>query len=369
MNRGPRPFPAKWGFSPAGGRANEKIGMLLRKMPRGSSALTLLALLAACCWSAPARAQGSNAALAESLFREGKRLSSERKFAEACPKFAESYKLDPGLGTLLNLAICHESEGKPATAWAEFSEASSRAKREGDTDRAALADEHVRALEPKLAHISITLAPGAAVPGLVIKFDSRELASAALGLPIAVDPGRHVLEASAPGKEASTQTIDTPTTPSNLAVTVPVLKDSAATPLAVAPVPVPAPAPATPAPATPPPGSSSSTNTGAVVSGIATGAFVAGSVVTAVLYASKRSAFDDANASGDPSRFDKRDSAQTMGTINAVMIGGAAVSAGVLVYFLVSGGKHESPSPSAARLRLTPVVSPQVAGVMLGGSL
>jgi len=341
--------------------------MLLCKMPRGTGALTLLAALTACCWSAPALAQASNAALAESLFREGKRLSGERKFAEACPKFAESYKLDPGLGTLLNLAICHESEGKPATAWAEFSEASSRAKREGDTDRAALADEHVRALEPKLTHISIALAPGAAVPGLVIKFDSRELASAALGLPIAVDPGKHVLEASAPGKEASTQTIDTPATPSNLTVTVPVLKDGAATPVAI--VPVPPPAPAQPAPATPPPSSSSSMNTGALVSGIATGAFVAGSVVTGVLYASKRSDFNDANASGDPSRFDKRDSAQTMGTINAVMIGGAAVSAGVLVYFLVSGGKHESPPPSAARLRLTPVVSPQIAAVLLGGSL
>lgn len=96
-------------------------------MPLRSSALTLLAAIAACAWSAPVQAQTSNAALAESLFREGKRLSGERKFADACPKFAESYKLDPGLGTLLNLAICHESEGKPATAWAEFSETSSRA--------------------------------------------------------------------------------------------------------------------------------------------------------------------------------------------------------------------------------------------------
>ena len=49
--------------------------------------------------------------MAESLFREGKRLSSEKKFSEACPKFEESYRLDPGLGTLLNLATCHLSFG------------------------------------------------------------------------------------------------------------------------------------------------------------------------------------------------------------------------------------------------------------------
>lgn len=341
--------------------------MLPRKTSRGLSALTLLATIAACCWSAPARAQTSDAALAESLFREGKRLSGERKFAEACPKFAESYKLDPGLGTQLNLALCHESEGKLATAWAEFSEASSRAKREGDTDRAALADEHVRALEPKLAHVSIALAPGASVPGLVIKFDSRELASAALGLPIAVDPGKHLLEASAPGKEPYAQTFDAPTTPTTLPVTVPVLKDGAPAPVAAAPVPAATPAPTTPA--APPPSASSGTNTGAIVSGVATGVFAVGSVVTGVLYSSKRSDFNDANASGDPARSDKRDEAQTMGIVNAVLIGGTAVSAGFLVYFLVSGGKHEPPPASAARLRFTPLVSPQVAGLMVGGTL
>lgn len=338
-------------------------------MPRGPRALTLLAALVCCSWPAPARAQAGNAALAESLFREGKRLSNEHKFAEACPKFAESYKLDPGLGTLLNLAICHESEGKPATAWAEFSEASSRAKREGDNDRAQLADEHVRALEPKLARVSIGLAPGAAVPGLLIKFDTRELASAALGLPIAVDPGKHVLEASAPGKQTSTQTFDTPNTPTTLSVTVPVLKESAgAAPVAAAAL-APAPAPVTTS--TPPNTSSagSGSNTGAIVSGVATGAFLVGSVVTGVLYSSKRSDFNDANDSNDPARFDKRDSAQTLGTVNAVLVGGTLVSAGFFVYFLVSGGKHESPPASSARLRLTPVVSPQVAGLMLGGSL
>jgi hypothetical protein len=36
---------------------------------------------------------------------------------------------------------------------------------------------------------------------------------------------------------------------------------------------------------------------------------------------------------------------------------------------LVSGNKHESAPASAGRLRLMPVVSPQVAGLMLGGNL
>ena len=344
--------------------------MLPYESPRRSSALTLLAAILCCAWPAPARAQASNAALAESLFREGKRLSGERKFAEACPKFAESYKLDPGLGTLLNLALCHESEGKPATAWAEFSEASSRAKREGDNDRAQLADEHVRALEPKLAHVSIALAPGAAVPGLVVKFDSRELAPAALGLPIAIDPGKHTVEAAAPGKATSTQTFDTPSTPTTLAITVPVLNDSASAPTGAAvPPATAAAAPVAAATTAPPAATSSGSNTGAIISGVATGAFVVGAVVTGVLYSSKRSDFNDANDSGDPSRFDKHDSAQTLGTVNAVLVGGAVLSAGVFVYFLVSGGKHESPPASSARLRLTPVVSPQVAGLMLGGNL
>jgi hypothetical protein len=326
----------------------------------------VLVAVASCCWSGLAAAQTSDAALAESLFREGKRLSAEHKFAEACPKFAESYKLDPGLGTLLNLAMCHESEGKPATAWAEFSEASSRAQREGDSERAQLADEHVRALEPKLAHITIALAPGASVQGLAIKFDSRELASAALGLPIAVDPGKHVLEASAPGKEPSSQSFDTPATPTNVTLTVPVLKDSAGAPAAVvATVPTGAPPPASTPPTTAAPASSSSgLNTGALISGIATGAFVTGAVVTGVMYSSKRSEFND-----DKTNADKHDSAQTLGVVNAVMIGGAAVSAGVLVYFLVTGSKHESSKASTAPLRITPIVSPQVAGLLLGGNL
>src|SRR4051812_37973728 len=196
------PLDRKIGFSSATGRANCYLPMPFFKRARGASIGNLLTLATLAgtgvtfAWSAPALAQPSNAALAESLFREGKRLSTEKKFAEACPKFAESYRLDPGLGTLLNLATCHEAEGKPASAWAEFSDASSQARREGDSDRGQLAEEHMKALETKLAHISVGLAPGAAVPGLVVKFDGHELSPAALGVQFPVDPGKHSLDAS-----------------------------------------------------------------------------------------------------------------------------------------------------------------------------
>jgi len=277
---------------------------------RRSSGGAWIAAAIVCGWAAPAAAQVSNAALAESLFREGKRLSGEHKFAEACPKFAESYKLDPGLGTLLNLASCHEAEGKPASAWAEFSEATSRAKREGDNERAQLADEHMRALEPKLAYFTISVAPGASIPGLVITFDSRELSSAALGVKIPVDPGKHQIAAAAPGKLSNSQTVDAPAAGGTLAVTLPALQDAPGAALAAPPVaanPAAAPAATAAAATAEPPAPGTKSHTGLIVSGVATGVFVIGAVASGIVYSGDRSSFNTANANHDPTRFDKRD--------------------------------------------------------------
>src|SRR5688500_18545046 len=72
---------------------------------------------------------GSDKALAEVLFREGRQLLQRGETDAACEKFAESHRLDEALGTLLNLAVCHESQGRFASAWAEFHQAAATARR------------------------------------------------------------------------------------------------------------------------------------------------------------------------------------------------------------------------------------------------
>ena len=137
-------------------------------------------------------------ATAESLFADGKQLMAAGKIADACKAFAESQALDAGGGTLFALAFCHEQENRTASAWLEFKEALALARRDGRRDREVLAEEHIAALEPRIAHIAVRV-PEAA-PGLVIRLDGAPLVDAAWGTSIPLDPGPHTIEASAPGR-------------------------------------------------------------------------------------------------------------------------------------------------------------------------
>lgn len=234
----------------------------LRSHLRSSRLSAPLALALSClCLSMPALADptGAEKAQAESLFREGRRLMEAKSFAEACPKFAESQRLDPGIGTLINLALCHEEENKTASAWGELMEAATLAQRAGDK-RAQFARDHAQKLENKLSRIKIT---GAPVEGMALTLDGRPLGVAALGAPLPVDPGEHVVVAQAPGKKRWEGRVNVPAGPANVTLAIPPLADAApdsppivappvvAPPLVTAP-PVVAPPPPAPAPQPPP---------------------------------------------------------------------------------------------------------------------
>lgn len=94
-------------------------------------------------------------AAAEALFQAGKQLMDAGRLDEACPKLAASMQEEPSPGTMLNLALCHEKQGKTATAWAEYKEAAALAKQRGESARADVAEEFAGKLEPRLSRITI----------------------------------------------------------------------------------------------------------------------------------------------------------------------------------------------------------------------
>src|SRR4051812_17491676 len=118
------------------------FGASLRRRTR------IVAVMAASLIVARARVSAAAETPAEALFEEARKLMVDGRYAEACPKLAESERLDPGIGTEFNLARCYELEGRLASAWTAYRNVAVSTHAAGQTAREALAHERVKALEP-----------------------------------------------------------------------------------------------------------------------------------------------------------------------------------------------------------------------------
>ncbi|HEU4406889.1 MAG TPA: hypothetical protein VFS43_16600 [Polyangiaceae bacterium] len=147
---------------------------------------------------APRAARADQAADAEARFQEGRLLLAEGKREQACAKFAESQRLAPSPGALLNLADCHQSEGKLATAWAELLAAARLYRDPGNQAERDFCLREAALIEPRLSRLTVRLA--APVPGLSIKRDGEALDVTQLDVPVPVDPGVHAITAEARGR-------------------------------------------------------------------------------------------------------------------------------------------------------------------------
>ncbi len=140
-------------------------------------------------------------AAAQVLFDEGRTLMEKGRPGDACPRFEQSEKLEPGLGTRFHLANCYEVVGKLASAHSMFLEVAAEAEARGQAERERLARARASAVEPRLARLTIDV-PFASSPALRIERDGTLIGSAQWGLAVPVDTGVHRVRASAPGRTA-----------------------------------------------------------------------------------------------------------------------------------------------------------------------
>lgn len=292
-----------------------------------------------------------------------------KNYAEACPRFFESNRLDEGIGTSLWLADCYEMNGQTASAWAEFREAAGLAMRSNDS-REKVARERAQALEGKLARLLLIVPAPARLPGLRVVRDGRDVGSGLWGASVPTDPGQHTVVVQAPDRRTQTLTITVLPGPGEQALVIPQLEKAPAdrppTPT-VSPTPSPA-ANRAPSRRLPSQRIAAISAGGVGLVGVALGSYFG-------LHA--KSELDDSNADQhcgalnrcDPIGLADRSAAQSAATASTVLFvaGAAALASGAVLWFTTPAAAHD-PSSTGTATRVAPWMAPHGGGVLMGAS-
>jgi hypothetical protein len=341
---------------------------------RAAHSLWLATALAAVPAVARAQGQGTDVA-ATALFDDGRKLMAQHNYAAACPKLAESQRLAPSGGTLINLADCYEHNGQTASAWVAWKDVAARANAAGKADAEKQALARASALEPSLAKLSITVDAASDVAGLEVKRDGVPVGHAEFATPIPVDPGPHTVEATAPGKQPFTASVDVAAKQASASLVVKLVDAPQAAPTPPAPAPQPSAAqppatqPPAPAPQSAPESAPSSWTTQKTLAVVAGGVGVAGLAVGSVFGLIAKSKNDEAlqpqncrtstlcNQNGLNLTSDAK-SAANLSTISFIA-GGVLLAGGVVLWVTAPSGAP------ATGLRITPAVAPTYGGLAL----
>lgn len=332
--------------------------------PRAFASLLLLFVMAS---PRIVRADGSpdQAAAAEALFDQARELMKQGDFARACAKFAESQRLDAGVGTLIYLADCYEKSERLASAWVTFREAAAAARAAGQTDRETLARDRATTLEPKLTKLVIDVV-ATRPDGLEIHRDDTVVSDAMWGTEVPVDAGEYTIRASAPGRNTWTRQVVVSASTPLVRVEVPALEPSeepVAQSAPVAPRVRRAPVDSRPSREAPNVG-----RTQRIAGYVTAGVGVGGMVVGAYFWQRGRTKHDDALDHCTPRCNDDaralQDDAERSTTVgNVAVIGGAVLAAGGV--FLVLASPRAKP-PRAGQPRITRARA-ALSSVTLGG--
>jgi hypothetical protein len=141
-------------------------------------------------------ALGSNESSAQALFEAGRSAMAQADYRQACVKFGESQRLDPAVGTLLNLATCEEKQGHLSSAWNLWKAAEAELA-PGDK-RASFVQAELQRLEVRLPRVVYRIEDPP--NDTEVEADGVTLLRGSLGAALPVDPGEHLVKVTAPGR-------------------------------------------------------------------------------------------------------------------------------------------------------------------------
>lgn len=318
--------------------------------------------------SAPPERITADTAAAEALFQLGKALMDSGKVDEACDKFAASMRAEPAGGTLLNLALCHQVQGKTASAWAEYRKAADLIRAAGQVERADEAMRLAVDLEPKLSKLTISVPQP--VPGLRIVRSGVPIARGAWGVNMPINPAEYRIEASAPGYRSWSTTLVVGADADRKAVAIPALER----------LPTPATSDKPTDPASSAPGGDYRVPyiTGIIMAAaggtaVGVGAILGGLAAGDVNDAEADEALCGADKRCTPEGDEVIEGARAKATAATLLIGvGAATVVSGVVLLLTTGTYRadagEPADQATAASRLVPAVGPGSAGVVISGS-
>lgn len=310
-------------------------------------------------------AGAADPATATMLFNEARHLVAAGRYQDACPKFEESQRLDPGIGTQFNLADCYEHTDRIASAWALFLDVASSAGGTGQLARESVARRRASALEPRLS--KLTIATPTNVAGLEVRRNGEQLGSMLWNNPIPVDPGSYTIEATAPGKKTWSTIAKVGSNGAAVTVAIPPLADGDDV----------APSPPETAKADPPRSSGRSRWATATALGLGSAGVVGVGIGSyfGLRSIAKHSDYENLCTRGlcTTAAAPLHDQAVAAGNVSTVafLVGGALIAGGTVLWFVAprSGGPDVAPPATSpvSRLCIAPALGTGSAGAIVVG--
>jgi hypothetical protein len=162
---------------------------------------------------------------AESLAATAFKLMAQGHYDEGCETYERSERIDPTPQGMLRVAECNERRGRTASAWVAFGQALDMADEREDEDTARTAHEGVERIEANLGKIEIDVPDEVVrVAGLEVQRDGVSVPAAVFGVPVPVDPGLHVVRATAQGRYPWSVQFGLARGPASITVMIPVLE-------------------------------------------------------------------------------------------------------------------------------------------------